>query len=304
MASERNRTEVARRTTGASPIVDSKGVGKPRSDSDNTLRFANSDTTDHYERVLAEHYSWMLGVSPVAKAAEQRKLLMHLSVTAGELAVDLGAGPGFQSMALADIGFKRVLAIDTSAKLLDELRSYRGKRPIEAIQTDMMYISQHVAPETADAVVCMGDTLTHLPARELVPRLFSEVFRTLRHNGQFVLTFRDLSSELRGIDRFIPVRGTADKIMMCFLEYGPNAVMVHDFIHVREGDTWKFLKSCYPKLRLPTDEIRRDLDKAGFRIYAQETVRGMSVIAAHRMRGEGPTKRRPHQSSRPRRPLG
>lgn len=59
----------------------------------------------------------------------------------------------------------------------------------------------------------MGDTLTHLPARELVPRLFAEAFRALR-------TFRDLSSELCGVDRFILVRNTADKIMTCFLEYG------------------------------------------------------------------------------------
>ncbi len=240
-----------------------------------------SEATDHYERLLAEHYSWMFGVSTAWKAAEQREILTHLNVIPGELAVDLGAGSGFQSLALADLGFKRVLAIDTSARLLDELQRRRGERPIEAIRNDMMRMSEHVAPGTADTVVCMGDTVTHLPAREQVPQLFSDVFRALRPGGQFVLTYRDLSVELHGVERFIPVRSTPDKIMTCFLEYRPDVVTVHDLLHIRDGETWKLLKSSYPKLRLSVDDIRGDLEEQGFKIYAQETVRGMSVLAAH-----------------------
>jgi len=238
--------------------------------------------TDHYEHLLAEHYSWMFGVSAQAKAAEQRELLLRLDVVRGELAVDLGAGSGFQSMALADIGFTRILAIDTSARLLEELRRNCGDRAVETIHHDMMNVSQHVAPGTADVVVCMGDTLPHLPARELVRQLFSEVLRVLRPGGRFVLTFRDLSVELHGVDRFIPVRSAADKIMTCFLEYGREAVTVHDLIHVREGDSWKLLKSSYPKLRLATEEVRQNLQDVGFEIYAQQVARGMSVLAMRR----------------------
>lgn len=241
-----------------------------------------SNVTDHYEDLLAEHYSWMFGVPPLVKAAEQLELLTRLNVARGELAVDLGAGSGFQSMALADLGFRRVLAIDTSAKLLKELQSNSGNRPVEAVQGDMMDLSQHVARGTADAIVCMGDTLPHLPARELVPQLFAEVFRALRKNGRFVLTFRDLSSELYGVDRFIPVRSAANKIMTCFLEYGSDVVMVHDLIHIHENGTWKLVKSCYPKLRLSADEIRIDLEQAGFRVGIQESFRGMSTFAVQK----------------------
>jgi SAM-dependent methyltransferase len=251
-----------------------------------------SNVTDHYEGFLAEHYSWMFGVSAQVKAAEQLELLTRWKVVRGELAVDLGAGSGFQAMALADLGFKRVLAIDTSAKLLKELQSNSAGRSIEAIQDDMLNISQHVAAGTADAIVCMGDTLTHLPARELTSRLFAEVFRALRSDGLLVLTFRDLSSELRGSDRFISVRTTADKLMTCFLEYGPGFVMVHDLIHVREGATWRLMKSCYPKLRLPAEEIRRELQEVGFEVYAQECIRGVSALAARKTcygRSDGPT---------------
>ena len=242
-----------------------------------------STVTDHYEGLLADHYSWMYGVSPLVKATEQLELLTHLKVVRGELAVDLGAGSGFQSMALADLGFKRVLAVDTSAKLLKELQSNSANRHIETIQDDMMNVAHHVAPGTADTIVCMGDTLTHLSAHELVSQLFAEVWRTLRENGRFVLTFRDLSNELRGVDRFILVRSAADKIMTCFLEFGPGVVMVHDLIHIHEAGTWKLLKSCYPKLRLSANEVRHELEKAGFKTYAQEIVRGVSVLGAQKV---------------------
>jgi 2-polyprenyl-3-methyl-5-hydroxy-6-metoxy-1,4-benzoquinol methylase len=241
-----------------------------------------SKATDHYENLLAEHYSWMFDVSPAVKATQQRELLTLLNITPGELAVDLGAGSGFQSMALADMGFKRVLAIDTSSKLLEELRCNCAGHPVEAIQSDMLQLSQHVTPGAADVVVCMGDTLPHLPAHELVPRLFASVFRALRPTGQLVLTIRDLSSELHGDDRFILVRSAADKIMTCFLEYGVDTVMVHDLIHVRDGDSWKLLKSSYPKLRLHIDEVCRSLEDAGFEVYAMGAVPGMHVLAARR----------------------
>jgi SAM-dependent methyltransferase len=241
-----------------------------------------SHVTEHYDVLLADHYSWMFGVSAVEKATEQRELLTRLGLAPDELAVDLGAGPGFQSMALAELGFKRVLAIDTSAKLLEELRSNSAGRDIEVIQDDMMNISQHVASGTVDAIVCMGDTLTHLPERQLVSRLFADVFRALRWGGKLILTFRDLSSELRGLDRFIPVRNTPDKIMTCFLEYGPDVVTVHDLIHIRDGITWRLTKSCYPKLRLSCDAIRRDLEMTGFEVDVAESFRGMVVFAVHR----------------------
>jgi SAM-dependent methyltransferase len=242
-----------------------------------------SNATDHYENLLAEHYTWMFGVSAADKAAEQLELLRRSSVVRGELAVDLGAGSGFQSLALADIGFTRVLAIDTSAKLLEELRLNRGGRRVDAIQSDMMELSRHVAPGTADAIVCMGDTLPHLPVRELIPQLFAEVSRTLRKNGRFVLSFRDSSAELSGVDRFIPVRSTADKIMTCFLEYGADVIKVHDLIHIRGGSAWRLVKSCYSKLRLSADDIHVELAEAGFKVDTQESFRGMSVLAAQKV---------------------
>jgi hypothetical protein len=65
-----------------------------------------SDVTRHYDTLLAQHYSWMTGVPFDIKVAEQRTLLEVLGMAGRSgVALDLGCGPGYQSAALAQLGF-------------------------------------------------------------------------------------------------------------------------------------------------------------------------------------------------------
>lgn len=43
--------------------------------------------------------------------------------------------------------------------------------------------------------------------------------RALAPGGMLLLTYRDLSNALHGVDRAIPVRSTDDRIMLCFLDF-------------------------------------------------------------------------------------
>jgi SAM-dependent methyltransferase len=242
-----------------------------------------TSAVEHYENLLAEHYSWMSGDErPFEKALAQVEVLKRARITDGDKAIDLGAGPGYHAIALAELGFQ-VWAFDTSEHLLRELQRNCGARPVRAIHADLMTLSSRMEAGFADAIVCMGDTLTHLPVRACLPELFGQVAQVLRDGGRFVLSYRDLSTELKGLDRFIPVRSSADKVMTCFLEYGPETVTVHDLIHVREGAAWKLLKSSYPKLRLAVADVRSELEKAGLTVDVEETTRGMTLLSAARI---------------------
>lgn len=239
----------------------------------------------HYEALLAEHYTWMFGVPFEAKVAEQRQLLERLGVRAargGASAVDLGCGPGFQSLALAGLGFS-VSAIDTSARLLDELRAHAGTHPIRAVEGDLLDFMRNAAAASAAVVVCMGDTLTHVESRDAITRLFRDVARILEPGGVVVLTWRDLGTELHGTDRFILVNGDSDRVMTCFLEYAnQDVVVVHDLVHRREADgRWTLQKSSYPKLRLPADWVASALEDAGLALEHRSTGR-MTEVAARR----------------------
>lgn len=237
---------------------------------------------DHYETLLADHYTWMFGVPFEQKVEEQAGLLRRAGVDAPGTAIDLGCGSGFQSMALCRLGARKVYAVDTSRKLLDELAGRADGVPVETVHGDLLAFRSLVRA-VPDTIVCMGDTLTHLPDRRAVDDLFGMVAAVLPTGGRFVLGYRDLDHPLAGVDRFIPLRGTADKIMTCFLEHQGDVVMVHDLVHVRDDDGWRLFKSVYPKLVLPLAEIRRSLEAHGLDVTFEETARGMSLLGMRRV---------------------
>src|ERR1700733_7809766 len=162
---------------------------------------------EHYENFLADHYTWMSGPY-LEKVAHQHDLLMRSGIAPGatRAALDLGCGPGSQSIALAQLGFS-ITAIDANAQLLEELGQHATGLPIRTIQHDLCALATCPAlPAQVDVAVCVGDIIPHLPNTECITTLFEQVSALLVPHGKFVLSFRDLSDERYGLDRFLPIR--------------------------------------------------------------------------------------------------
>lgn len=250
-----------------------------------------SSAADHYDRLLSEHYTWMLGGEIETLAAVEAELLQGLRLRAdpedGAAAVDLGCGPGTQTLALARLGFGSVTAVDTSSALLDELmehaRHNEVTRIIHPVREDIRgALPRLTGPGSVAAVTCMGDTLPHLPSRTDVQELVTNVAEALLPGGSFVVSYRDLTHEIQGTDRFVLVRGTADQILTCYLEYvDEDTVQVHDLLHSRQHDAWQLKTSSYPKLRLDPRWLADQCRTAGLDIQHDETgPRGMRVLHA------------------------
>ena len=237
-------------------------------------------TKEHYDQVLADVYSWMFGGFDQAVEANAAFFRRHgISAPSGSgVAIDLGAGCGFQSIPLARAGFS-VTAIDQNARLLRELEEHAAGLCIRVVEDDMLNAPRH-APEKAELIVCMTDTLAHLSSRSEAARLIDTAFALLEEDGTFVVTFRDQSVELRGTDRFLPVRSDENTILTCFLEYGPEIVTVHDLVHKRENGGWRLLKSAYRKLRLTVGEVEALLGASGFTDLTTSADKGMTCILA------------------------
>lgn len=249
-------------------------------------RVTSNYVREHYSNLLAEHYDWMFGMPFETKVAEQKHFLESLVGLGepGSLAIDLGCGSGFQSLALADLGY-RVLAIDTNEWLLRTLKERSASHPINATCGDILEIETLAGPASADVVVCMGDTITHLPSLGAVSELVGAVARILRPRGQFVVTYRDLAAvELEGLDRFIPVRSDDQRIMTCFLECtSAETVVVNDLIHVRDDRGWTLHKSRYQKLRLPAEWLLGQM-KASALSATRQPHAAMIAISAMKLR--------------------
>jgi precorrin-6B methylase 2 len=236
---------------------------------------------EHYEQVLANVYSWMLGGFEAGISKNLKFFQNHsISPIKSGVAVDLGAGCGFQSIPLAQLGFT-VTAIDLSAELLNELQANASKLNITTIQDDLLNFEQYLDTK-AELVICMTDTILHLGSQDLVSSLFRKVFSSLEKDGKLIMTFRDLSSKLTELERFIPVKSDEQTIFTCFLEYEPNTVKVHDLVYQKDNNVWKLNKNFYRKLRLSQQWVNQKLVDIGFSNVESNFERGLvTVVATH-----------------------
>jgi SAM-dependent methyltransferase len=236
---------------------------------------------EHYDDLLGSWYTWMFGdYQTKVEKAEEFFASREIRPLRSGLALDLGSGPGYNAVALARMGFE-VTAVDFCPTLLDELAGHAAGLPVTAVEADFVdYLSSPPGP--IEVCVCMGDTLPHLEDPERVQTFIERVYAALAPLGLFVITYRDLSFELQGTGRFIPIRSDDSTIFTCFLEFAEDRVMVHDLLHMRNGNHWDLKKSCYPKLRLPADFLLEQLERSAFIIEECQSIGGMITIVAAR----------------------
>ncbi len=236
---------------------------------------------EHYEKHLAQYYTWIYGGFE-SKANDSRAFFERNGITpsGSKSAIDLGCGPGFQSIPLSEMGFE-VYAVDISRKLLDELSMHRTNHEIYIIESDFMIFDSYRG-KNPELIVCMGDTLTHLESLNDVKNLLQNCHLELADNGKLILTFRDLTYELKGISRFIPVRSDGERIFTCFLEYFENHVDVFDIVNENKDGKWNQKIGFYKKLRLSDEFVNNCLKELDFKIITNELKNGMITIIAQK----------------------
>lgn len=233
---------------------------------------------EHYGTLLAPVYSWMAGGATHAFALGAADLEGFLP--AGSLAVDLGCGFGMHTVPLARAGWT-VIGIDSSTTLINELREQIGGLSVRPVESNLLGFASHLqGDQRPELILCMGDTLTHLPDLQSVSRLAREVAAALAPQGRFIATFRDYKRLPEGPSRFIPVRSDDNRILTCFLEDRGSVVEVHDVLYTRSGSRWDLTVSSYPKLRLRPGDVEKCFADAGLQAEITAGPRGMVRLVA------------------------
>ncbi len=236
----------------------------------------------HYLGFLAGSYAWISGGQDEQVRKNEKFFSAHaITPFDNRVAIDLGAGCGFQSVPLALIGYS-VTAVDFCQPLLEALRTYAGSLPVETIQSDILTYSSWTGRHPV-LIVCMGDTLTHLPSLTEVKDLLRQCFSELGPGGRFVLTLRDYSREPDGSVVVIPVLRQEDRIFLCRLEYHTDSLTVQDILYSRGKEGWGRTAGKYMKIRIAPETLFRMLTGAGFRIDYSAIHDGMITIIARKV---------------------
>ncbi|HEY4784768.1 MAG TPA: class I SAM-dependent methyltransferase [Bacteroidales bacterium] len=232
---------------------------------------------EHYDNHLGNFYSWFTGDFDKNKDAFKAFCIAEsIKPNGSKSAIDLGAGNGIQTIALAELGFN-VTAIDFNNQLLNELQARINKFPIDVVNDDIRFVSKY-AGKNPELIVCCGDTLPHLSSHDAILKLLKDVFDILNTQGKIVLTFRDYSTELTDTNRFISVKSDSQRILTCFLEYFEDKIRVTDLLHEYENGKWVQKVSSYYKTRISKDLVIEYLRKTGFGIILDKVENRMITI--------------------------
>lgn len=214
-----------------------------------------NEVKNHYDNLLGSVYSWILGDFKTAYKQNIELLRsLDIPITGNGIAIDLGAGPGSQSIPLAELGFE-VIAIDFCDILLDELQKNAGDLKIKTICADITKFKDHINRQV-ELIVCMGDTLVHLSKKDDAEKILIDAVSTLISGGSIIISIRDYHSPgPTGSNRFIPIRSSENQIFTCFLEYEDEIVRVSDILQTKKDNEWNFNVSSYNKLRLKKDWV-------------------------------------------------
>ena len=234
---------------------------------------------EHYDQHLARVYAWSVGGFERAFARGMQDLEdIGMPLLDVRSAIDLGAGFGTHAIPLARLGCS-VTAIDSSASLLAQLREHAKGLPLRALEHDLLHFAR-VAELPVDLILCLGDTLTHLPSRNDVEWLFTRAWSALRPGGAFALSFRDYTEPNARTTRFVPVRRDDDRILTCVLEFDGDHVTVSDVLQERAEDSWRVRVSAYRKLRLAPVWVFDTLRDIGFDVRTRDDHAGMVWLTA------------------------
>jgi len=236
---------------------------------------------EHYDNHLGNFYSWFAGDFDENKNSFKAFCVENdIKPINTKCAIDLGAGNGIQTIALAELGFK-VKAVDFNNQLIAELSSKINNHTVEVFNDDIKFISKYSQPRP-ELIVCCGDTLPHLESFSEVQKLIKDSFDILSFNGRLILTFRDYSSELEDTNRFIPVKSDSQRILTCFIEYFPDKLRITDLLYEFENDKWNQKVSSYYKTRINRELVLGFLRDSGFTISLDNIENRMITIIAQK----------------------
>ena len=110
--------------------------------------------------------------------------------------LDVATGTGFHSVQLIEAGFE-VTSVDGSPTMLSKAfeNARRRGRILRTIQADWRWLNRDVH-DLYDAVICLGNSFTHLHDENDRRKALAEYYATLRHDGILILDQRNYDAIL------------------------------------------------------------------------------------------------------------
>ena len=150
--------------------------------------------TDQYKREYVHSFvrKWDELIDWDARAASEGDFFINILKERGvERVLDVATGTGFHSVRLLKAGFD-VTSVDGSPEMLAQAfeNAKRQGFIMKTLHADWRWLSRDVHTQY-DAVICLGNSLTHLFSEQDRRKALAEFYSVLHHDGVLVLDQRN-----------------------------------------------------------------------------------------------------------------
>ncbi|MGE3669855.1 MAG: class I SAM-dependent methyltransferase, partial [Polyangiaceae bacterium] len=155
--------------------------------------------TDHYREEYIHSFvdKWDELIDWDARSeSEGTFFINHLKQRGAKKVLDVATGTGFHSVRLIEAGFDVVSADGSAAMLFKAFEN--GKRRghvLRTAQADWRWLNRDIHGKF-DAVVCLGNSFTHLFSENDRRKALAEFYAALRHDGVLILDQRNYDAIL------------------------------------------------------------------------------------------------------------
>jgi ubiquinone/menaquinone biosynthesis C-methylase UbiE len=180
-------------------------------------------------------------------------------------AVDAGAGTGFHSILLAQLGVK-VEAVDLSPSMLERLTAHAKSYglQIRATQGGFEEIPR-IITSPVDALFCLGNGLPHLRTEEELDAALRGFHAVLRPGGVAFLHLLNYHRILATQQRIQSVKEDEGGLYVRFYDFEEGAVRFNILRLGREGGSWKHTLRSLLLHPWQRGELTTALERNGFR---------------------------------------
>jgi len=155
--------------------------------------------TDHYTQEYVESFvdKWDQLIDWDSRAASEGNFFIDILKERGAKRIlDVATGTGFHSVRLIEAGFD-VVSADGSPEMLVKAFENGRKRGhiLRTVQADWRWLNRDVHG-VYDAVICLGNSFTHLFSEHDRRKALAEFYAALRHDGILILDQRNYDAIL------------------------------------------------------------------------------------------------------------
>ena len=150
--------------------------------------------TSHYREEYIEGFveKWDSLINWDARAKGEGQFFVDILRARGkESVLDVATGTGFHSCRLMEEGFD-VTSVDGSAEMLMKAFENAGKRGqvLKTCQADWRWLNKDIKGKF-DAIVCLGNSFTHIHDEMDRRRALAEFYAALKHDGILIIDHRN-----------------------------------------------------------------------------------------------------------------